>query len=444
VRVGLLARGPGLGIPGNSRSTAIGSHIDILSTIADAANYRMSDSGPGRRAEIRTCSGDKRGEVCLSDDDCNGTCDHNIYRCSDSERRCKPNGNEFRCKVSEQLCDSVTGAPCTAGDECMNVNSQFTCGSPASDPCVQRHAICDNTKRSCQTDTDCEATCSAYYVDGQSLIPALDNDGGTVYERTFTYSQFGRSGSPGLAVSTAEGYYAPCANPATCATDPAAAVTHVCSWDGNAAVEAALNANLPTLASDQKERRHYASSCDACVPPGVFCEGGTCSLLRSNCSEARCVVTSGVCHVEDGNFVSNGPCRRGAGTTPDMSAADCGLLTSERCRTDSDCGQTPNVRCFHDVAIRCGTCGAASWKARGNVTDTYGIITPTVTELFDLHSNPEEDEQLNCANDQGGGFQSRILGATKRQFQHRLKQWQTSVEGSGSACEPDPASTVQE
>lgn len=79
-RVGLIARGPGLGIGtptgesgtrANATSASIGNLVDIFSTIAEAAGYDLDAADEGH-ASVSTCDG--TDDFCSSNTDCAGEC----------------------------------------------------------------------------------------------------------------------------------------------------------------------------------------------------------------------------------------------------------------------------------------------------------------------------------------------------------------------------------
>jgi len=111
-----------------------------------------------------------------------------------------------------------------------------------------------------------------------------------------------------------------------------------------------------------------ASNSD-CVTPETCDAGGTCSIpctSDSDCSASgKTCGPNGVCWVEEQY-----------------------THALYRCERDSDCPPGANLKCRKNVWIKCNTCVTATWKLKGGPDGTS-------KRLFDVSSNPEEEERLN-------------------------------------------------
>jgi len=319
-----------------------------------------------------------------------------------------------------------TDVICSMAEECQG-------------PEGNRH--CSNSGATCVTNNDCTATCESYGIDGRSLISVLNGTGEAVtvgteqdpHRRSFGYMNYPASGEPSNAVTARDRYFQPCdtnddgeVSVSEATNCPSA--SHVCSYEGTFWRSGAVT---------QYTRVHHGSSCRACKPGGPEI---------TDCTAERCEVVGKMCHSA---MSADDDCRDLANTGGGVPLASaCGLPDAQRCRGNADCPK--NELCYGDVAVKCATCSAASWKARGNddVANT--------TELFDLASNPEEDPKqyegdpqaqdyygtdghLNCATHTlGEEWQQTRIQMTRSELGSRLAAWQGCVSDSsklGQDCE---------
>lgn len=350
-RSGLIARAPALGVggiagePGAARadttSPALGSLVDILPTVAEAAGYPVNDQGG---IDLRVCG---NTDTLCTGQTCAGHCV--TARCTIGDKSCQTNGD------------------CVGMGTCQAIGN--------------RRCKIDNAN--CTTNADCTLPCNPYHVDGRSLLPVLSGknpDGSDVGEQPdrihdAVFAHLAAAGEPGLAVMTRDGYYADVCDTefpfGTVTEDEQAAcgyASHICTYR-----------DAPPVIPGGRHllREHSASSCTACTED-------------SQCENVRCEVVGKVCLSTDLEYKN---CKHTGATAGGpvllKTAAQCDVERRARCTSDAEC--PPEETCV-DVGIECESCTAAAWKGRRGSADV------PVAELFDLASNPEEDPKDFGAN----------------------------------------------
>lgn len=210
--------------------------------------------------------------------------------------------------------------------------------------------------------------------------------------------------------------------------DPAFARDYAFARGGKIAVTA--RPQLPALTTDISAQagvcavldqgrdgiRMLGASCDLCTPGSGDCDGAgkTCAMLGKVCvaGNGTCVVESVTCGDSTG---SRAAC---AQTTPGCCErnqdCDCGVCKYSSvpsplvpCKNDTDCekviGTGTGYAC-REVSVPCTDCVLAAWKLKplgssGGKALCGGTPPATLASkdgLFDVISNPEEADDLNC------------------------------------------------
>jgi arylsulfatase A-like enzyme len=132
----------------------------------------------------------------------------------------------------------------------------------------------------------------------------------------------------------------------------------------------------------------------------AFQEGGTHATRRVRGASATACVSDANCNV---------PCTI-LGKVCNPGSGDPRFLT--RCKSVKDCAGDP---CGDAATVTCNKCMTPRWKFRGPGNQ----VTPSTSDaLFDLASNPEEDERLNLASN---ATFSGVVGPLRQ----RLYDWNT-------------------
>lgn len=228
-------------------------------------------------------------------------------------------------------------------------------------------------------------------VDGESFYDTLANpfDAGAMRkERGFVYASYP---GDGVAAVASDDVFA---DPLLSLPGP----KHVCGYESAAA----------------GTRRVRGASCTACTPGNP----DPCPSLNTWCKVPGSVcVDANLCSPDlDGDTKTKEYC---VTTAVDPDQPDTGLFSCQRspdCPTPED----PNVEleCRRDVYIQCNKCIATKWKIR--VKDSS-----ETTDLYDLATNPTEDERMNCAS---ATYASQLSDAFKTNGNGaELSNWQDCV-----------------
>jgi arylsulfatase A-like enzyme len=290
IRVGLLARAPDLGVEGRVPAGAVGSFVDVLPTVADAAGYASTLDAQGQ-LRLRVCA---RGPSapCLTDADCPG-----------ADNRC--------------ILDRV--------------------------------------------------------VDGHSLLPTLTTGADA---REASFSRFFKDTS---TVITREGYFE----------------DHGCGPFGLgqcAKRVCGLDERVPEDEGAPLVRRVRGSSCVPCTADDD-CNGespASCNTNADCIDEARC--DHGSCKVmcEVLGKVCADDRTQGRCTDDDFLTCPLSEIAGlQHCHANEDCNR--GQKCIDGARTACGSCASAAWKLRGT------------SELYDLTSNPEEDQKVFKHDDDPNG-----------------------------------------
>jgi arylsulfatase A-like enzyme len=314
IRVGLLARAPGLGLRERADIGLVGSFVDVFPTVAAAAGYRSRLDADGR-LRLRVCAKDP-STPCQSDADCPG----------------------------------------------------------AENRCVRGRA-----------------------VDGRNLLPMLTPP---FAQRNVAYARFLKDTE---TIVTRQGYFSgrgcgpfglgPCAD-SVCGLDE-----RVPEDDAQPLVRRVRGAScVPCKAGTDCGGTELAPcATDADCVEGARCDGGGCKVM--------CEVLGKVCADEAAERACN-----------DDSFLSCPLSEVGRltqCDTDRDC--LPGQECIDRVRVACNDCVTAAWKLRAN------------NEMYDLASNPEEDQKLfKRDRPADGGFDKDGNG--------RLNCYQRPIPGLVNPC----------
>jgi hypothetical protein len=252
---------------------------------------------------------------------------------------------------------------------------------------------CSNTNAICRDDSDCgTGVCrpladSKVAVDSKSFLPLLADPTATDTARDLAYASFP---SAGVAVITRDDYLLDQGNAV------ASAGKGVCAYENT---------------SPGPVRSLHGASCETCDPdpcaPGDTACDASDPAHPDYCRSKRCKVPGNVCvsmdtgapafvqacNVADGKTLpgSKDYCARFEPIPIPTSSAET-YRALYRCRTSSDCPRTDRVlECLPNVWTMCDRCVGAAWKLKANPNPSKTLLTG----LFDLKSNPEEEERLN-------------------------------------------------
>lgn len=244
--------------------------------------------------------------------------------------------------------------------------------------------LCPGTRQFCATNQDCGgATCGTTRgLAGRTLLPDLSATVAADMNRTTPIRDyaFAQYSSAGEVVTTRQG----------------ATGVNVCGrYDTLAA---------GTSPSDHINRERWAGSCG-------LCNGET------NCGVAHCQT--------NGSY-----CVPSTQTDCDTGGVNCEPELYSRCSSNADCAST-NLPC-RPLTVRCDSCFQGAWKLRAKKQGS----TLVAKELFDLTTNAEESEAMNCVDEEQ-------LEDLRTDLLDRLDDWwdcASDISDSQDSCEDYPVS----
>ncbi len=252
---------------------------------------------------------------------------------------------------------------------------------------VSRPSLCDS-------DQDCAAvgggSCVSRLIAGRTMLPALVGAGTPV--RDFAFASYP---SEPQMISVRSGYYSDgCSGNADCN-----GAAKICSYVGEQG---------PDAASGTLDRSRLGGSCDVCESDG-------------DCSGTMCIASGTYCVPStDSSYLSRCTAEP-AGGALDPVGDECDPAAFQRCWSAVDCGR--DERCVQ-VETTCNGCRAAAWKLMGGGGVGVGNPSKSVA-LFDLGSNPEESESLDCIDEAKNPSNPDYakLSATDDDLRRRLDGW---------------------
>jgi hypothetical protein len=285
------------------------------------------------------------------------------------------------------------------------------CRPTAGDELGFKLKLCnDKTRRPCDTSSDCSGStaCVERTLEGRSLLPVISATVKAEYaaksidlsasRRNLAYVRWNTPKDPDLAVSSRRGYFASgggCSGAECAAAEPAA---KVCSYFEEKAPVPGTGASDTSSAIGRLRR---GGSCKTGCETNADCLGETCKVNGLFCVPIE--------NIEN--------CTGGFSGDPALCLPrDYARCTKKSSSSTNECG---SERWCMEVVTKCTACSDAAWKlsAREDLTDY---------ELFDLSSNPEESDRLNCLAES-----STPLVAVRTHLHGKLESWKNNLPSSG-------------
>ena len=230
-------------------------------------------------------------------------------------------------------------------------------------------------------------------VDGKSFLSTITTPHSVLTARDVVYGSYPGDGINAIA---RDGLF-------TDDTSAPLKTRGVCVYDSRQDTDSAIA---------DADRRIRAGSCTLCEPGEDDCSSEWCKLptgvcldpddttnIEDPCTTGPQAIDDGVClkssfpldltTIVDPDPVDLTPLHEGAATH--------GLY---RCRSTSDCpthpdSGLPKLKCKKNVWMKCNQCVTAAWKLKALASGTHDA-----SFLFDMRSNPTEDDRLNFRFDQ--------------------------------------------